>query len=156
MTALQAPKTRALKATPPAPNPVAMDAALTPLTDLISAWRKVPPGQSLAKDMTPQEIQETLSMLNQLASPGDPRQVSVIVGRMLKNFPGADRLQEDSVAEDWVRVLQDEPLASIWVAYEKHIRKPGAFAPSIGDFLTTVKSHAATVNSVRISILAGQ
>jgi hypothetical protein len=47
-----------------------------------------------------------------------------------------------------VRVLKDQPLASIWAIYERTIRQPGAFAPSVGDFYSAVKTHAETVQWV--------
>lgn len=90
------------------------------------------------------------SKLAPLGSPGDAMQVLRIVQRMLALYPAKDR--PDSVAEDWVRVLKDLPLASIWAVYERTIRQPGAFAPSIGDFFTEVKKHADTVSWLRASI----
>jgi len=101
--------------------------------------------------MSETEAKATLSMLKPLVSPGEPVQVSKIVQRLLAVYPGKGD-QPDSVAEDWVRILKDEPLASIWAAYEKTIRRPGTFAPSPGDFLAEVQKHAAMVNRLRLSI----
>lgn len=100
--------------------------------------------------MTPEQRTATLSTLAPLASLGDRMQVLRIVQRMLALYPSKER--PDSVAEDWVRVLEDQPLASIWAVYERTIRQPGQFAPSIGDFFTEVKTHAETVEWVRNSV----
>lgn len=70
-------------------------------------------------------------------------QVLRIVQRLLALYPG--KTLPDSVAEDWVRVLKDQPLASIWAVYERTIRRAGSFAPSVGDFYSEVKTHADTV-----------
>lgn len=96
-------------------------------------------------------MKASLSTLRQLSALGDPLDITRIIQRLLALYPTkGDR--PDSVAEDWVRVLMEEPLASIWAAYEKHIRKPGQWAPSLGDFLQSVRLHARTVNSVRQSL----
>ena len=129
---------------PPPATPQAMEAALTPLTALLNAYRAVPLGQTLGSTMTPEQRTATLSTLAPLASLGDRMQVLRIVQRMLALYPSKER--PDSVAEDWVRVLQDQPLASIWAVYERTIRQPGQFAPSIGDFFSEVKTHAETVD----------
>ena len=135
----------------PAPaTPAAMEEALIPLTSLLQSFREVPLGQTLGSTMTPEQRTATLSTLAPLASLGDRMQVLRIVQRMLALYPSKER--PDSVAEDWVRVLQDQPLASIWAVYERTIRQPGQFAPSIGDFFTEVKNHAETVEWVRKSV----
>lgn len=100
--------------------------------------------------MTPQQRADISSKLAPLGSTGEPVQVLRIVQRMLALYPSKDR--PDSVAEDWVRVLKELPLASIWAIYERTIRKPGAFAPSIGDFYSEAKTHAETVEWVRRSL----
>ena len=123
-----------------------MEAALTPLTALLNAYRAVPLGQTLATTMPPEQARDTLSTLRPLASLGEPVQVLRIVQRLLALYPG--KTLPDSVAEDWVRVLKDQPLASIWAIYERTIRQPGAFAPSVGDFYSAVKTHAETVQWV--------
>lgn len=115
-----------------------------PLTALLQSYRAVPLGQTLGSTMTPEQRTATLSTLAPLASLGDRMQVLRLVQRMLALYPSKER--PDSVAEDWVRVLQDQPLASIWAVYERTIRQPGAFAPSIGDFYSEVKTHAETVD----------
>lgn len=102
--------------------------------------------------MGPEMARATLSTLRPLASPGDVEQVAKIVERLLALYPGKGANVADSVAEDWVRHLQKEPLASIWAAYEKTIVKPGTFAPSLGDFLARVQSHSNMVNRLRISL----
>lgn len=93
-------------------------------------------------------------MLRPLVSPGDAVQVLRIIQRLLALYPSKER--PDSVAEDWVRVLKDQPLASIWAVYERTIRKPGQFAPSIGDFFTEVRSHADMVAFTIRSIEGGK
>ena len=100
--------------------------------------------------MTPEQRAVTSSTLAPLGSLGEPVQVLRIVQRLLSLYPGKEL--PDSVAEDWVRVLKELPLASIWAIYERTIRKPGAFAPSIGDFYSEAKTHAETVEWVRRSV----
>ena len=139
-----------LEALAPPATPAAMEAALTPLTGLLSAYREVPIGQTLGSTMSPEQRAATLSTLAPLASLGDRVQVLRIVQRMLALYPSKER--PDSVAEDWVRVLEDQPLASIWAIYERTIRQRGQFAPSVGDFFSEVKAHAETVEWLRKSI----
>ena len=135
----------------PAPaTPAAMEAALKPLTDLLTSYRNVPMGQTLGSTMTPEQRAATSSTLAPLSSLGEPVQVLRIVQRLLSLYPGKEF--PDSVAEDWVRVLKELPLASIWAIYERTIRKPGAFAPSVGDFYSEAKTHAETVEWVRRSV----
>ncbi len=135
--------TGSLPSVPAPATPAAMEAALTPLTALLNAYREVPLGQKLGDTMTPEQRASTLSTLRPLASLGEPVQVLRIVQRLLALYPG--KTLPDSVAEDWVRVLKDQPLASIWAVYERTIRQPGSFAPSVGDFYSEVKAHAETV-----------
>lgn len=124
---------------------------LTHLSDLLQEWRRLAPGKTLSEAKTPEEVTRSLSTLRQLSAVGDPMDITRIIQRMLALYPSkGDR--PDSVAEDWVRVLMEFPLASIWAAYEKHIRQPGQWAPSLGDFLQSVRLHAGTVNSVRLSL----
>lgn len=78
--------------------------------------------------------------------------VSRIVERMMALYPSRKDVP-DTVPEDWVRVLMEYPIASVWAAYEKTIRKPGQFAPSLGDFLQTVRDHAAMVSRIRLSVM---
>jgi hypothetical protein len=53
----------------------------------------------------------------------------------------------DSVAEDWLRHLQDKPFVAIWRAYEKQITSPDAFAPKLGQFLELVNEKAAAIQT---------
>lgn len=124
---------------------------LTHLSALLQEWRQLAPGKTLAQAKSPQEVRQSLSTLQQLSALGDPMDITRIIQRLLALYPSKGE-RPDSVAEDWVRVLMEEPLASIWAAYEKQIRKPGQWAPSLGDFLQSVRVHARTVNSVRKSL----
>lgn len=82
---------------------------------------------------------------------GSELDVLEIVQRMLALYPqGKDR--PDSVAEDWVRVLRDEPIASVWAAYEAQIRSTGQWAPSLGDFRARVLRHAHAVSCIMLSL----
>lgn len=76
----------------------------------------------------------------------------MIVKRLLAMYPQPKEMA-GTVAEDWVRVLAEQPIASIWAAYEKTIRKPGQFAPSLGDFLQSVCDHASMVRRLKLSIM---
>lgn len=135
---------------PPA-TPAQLADALTPLNDLLREWKTLPVGKTLADTMDSETAAAKLSTLNPLTLPGEPMQIATIIERLLAVYPSKGDLA-DSVVEDWVRVLSDQPLASVWEAYERHIRRPGQWAPSIGDFLQTVKSHAASVARVRLSL----
>lgn len=134
----------------PPGSPAAMKTALEPLTGWLTAYREVPIGQTIGDKLTEEQRQSALSTLRPLAARGEPVQVLRIVQRLLALYPG--KTFPDSVAEDWVRVLKDMPLASIWEVYERTIRKPGQFAPAIGDFYTDVKTHADMVDWVIKSI----
>ena len=151
MTALQ--KFTQSTAVAPKADPESLAEALTPLTDLLSAWRAIPPGQTLAQTLSEVEQTKALSTLSSLGQRGEPMGVLMIVKRLLAMYPTQRGEQPDSVAEDWVRVLQEYPIASVWAAYEKTIRKPGQFAPSLGDFLQTVRDHAAMVSRIRLSVM---
>ena len=98
--------------------------------------------------MTPQQIQASLSTLTRLQALGEVQDVSRICGRLLALYP-AQGPRPESVVEDWCRKLVPYPVASIWCAYDRHIEQPGPFAPSLGDFLAKVKSHAKRVESVK-------
>lgn len=124
---------------------------LTHLSALLQDWQALAPGKTLSQAKTPEQVKHSLSTLRQLSRPGEAIEVLAIVQRLLALYPSKGG-RPDSVAEDWVRVLMEHPLASIWASYEKHIRKPGQWAPSLGDFLQSVQLHARTVNSVRASL----
>lgn len=74
-----------------------------------------------------------------------------IIDRLLAIYPSRGEAPV-SVQEDWTRVLQDEPIASVWATYDRYIRKPGQWAPSLGDFLNAVQRHAATIDRVKLSL----
>lgn len=133
-------------------DPAELATALQPLTGLLSQWRNTPTGQTLADSLTPEQRQTALSTLNGLSRQGEIGSVAMIVKRLLAMYPQPKEMAS-TVAEDWVRVLAEQPLASIWAAYEKTIRKPGQFAPSLGDFLQTVRDHAAMVSRIRLSVM---
>ena len=61
-----------------------------------------------------------------------------MVKRMLAHYSQKDVL--DTVAEDWLRHLQDKPFGAIWTAYERQITSDDAFAPKLGQFLESVTS----------------
>ena len=96
---------------------------------------------------------KALSTLSSLGQPGEVMGVLMVVRRLLAMYPTQRGDQPDSVAEDWVRVLKEEPIASIWAAYEKTIRTPGQFAPSLGDFLQSVRDHAGMVRRLKLSVM---
>lgn len=105
--------------------------------------------------MTQTEIADSLSTLNRLQAVGEAGAVSRIVSRLLDLYPSQGE-RSDSVVEDWVRKLQAYPIASIWAAYDRLIEQPGKFAPSLGDFIVKVKTHANTVSNIKLSIMEGQ
>lgn len=101
--------------------------------------------------MTSEEAAESLLRLSQLAQRGKPSDIARIIDRLLALYPSQGAAPQ-SVKEDWVRVLKDQPIASVWEAYERTIRKPGQWAPSLGDFLRKVEQHAHSVNTVMIAL----
>lgn len=132
---------------PKAPMAVArMPAALELLNDLISGWRSLPLGTAPTLSTSLTEGQQQLSTLRQLMVLGEPRQVLEIIQRLLAMYPRY-REAPDSVAEDWIRHLVAQPLASIWACYDRRISSPGRNAPTLGDFLVEVKNHARLVES---------
>lgn len=102
--------------------------------------------------MTPDQIQASLSTLSRLQAQGSEADVSRICGRLLALYPSQGPRSE-SVVEDWVRKLISYPLASIWFAYDQCIEQPGRFAPSLGDFIQKVKSHANSVEIMRLKLV---
>ncbi|MBA4225690.1 MAG: hypothetical protein C0456_03585 [Hyphomonas sp.] len=138
--------------TAPAPTPEAMELALTRLNDLSAKWRATPKGRLLSQILPEDQRTAALSMLNSLLSPGTPSEVLTIVKRLLAHYPGYNADKPDSVAHDWVRMLRDQPSASIWACYERTICRRGQFAPSLGDFLQDVITHAAGVRMVKAAV----
>lgn len=148
MTALQTQNQQALA--PFDPQDLVDD--LKHLTGLLSDWRGVPHGQTLADTLTPQQQKTALSTLDSLALPAEPGEALVIVKRMLALFPAPREGMADSVPEDWARVLMGQPLASIWACYETAIRRRGRYAPSLGDFFQDVQSHASITHALKRSV----
>lgn len=86
-----------------------------------------------------------------LNSSGTAGQVTGLLDRMFALYPATSHAGK-SVAQDWLRVLVEQPLASIFHAYEKTIREERDFAPSLGVFLAKVDEHSKRIKS-RIAIL---
>lgn len=138
--------------TAPAPTPEAMEHALTRLNDLSAKWRATPKGQLLSQAFSSDQRTTALSTLSSLLCPGTPSEVLSIVKRLLAHFPGYNADKPDSVAHDWVRMLRDQPAASIWACYERAICRRGQFAPSLGDFLQDVACHADGIRNLRRAV----
>ena len=68
-----------------------------------------------------------------------------MIKRMLAHYSAKD--VQDTVAEDWLRHLQDKPFAAIWTAYERQITSDEAFAPKLGQFLESVNKIARSFES---------
>lgn len=94
--------------------------------------------------------QAALSTLNQLAALGEPRRVAEIIQRLFDLYPQAT--VKANVAEDWVRVLAEEHLGAIWMAYDHAIRQPGNWTPSLGDFLQEVRVQSRIIANKRRAI----
>ena len=95
-------------------------------------------------------------MLSSLLCPGTASEVLQIVKRLLAHFPGYNTARPDSVAHDWVRMLTDMPIASIWACYEFAICRKGQFAPSLGDFLHDVRAHADSTLILKAQLEGGR
>ena len=77
--------------------------------------------------------------------------MSGLLERMFALYPATSKAGK-SVAQDWLRVLTEQPLASVFYAYEKTIREERDFAPSLGVFLAKVDEHSKRIKA-RLSIL---
>lgn len=77
--------------------------------------------------------------------------MSALLDRMFALYPATSKASK-TVAQDWLRVLIEQPLASIFHAYEKTIREERDFAPSLGVFLAKVDEHSKRIKT-RIKIL---
>lgn len=122
---------------------------------LLTNWRDLSKeGKTLADGMTPEKARASSSMLSQLARQGRPSDVARIIDRLLALYPSRGEAPA-SVQEDWTRFLADQPIASIWATYERVAQSPGQWPPSLGDFLAKVKSHASTIDRVRLSLSGG-
>ena len=97
------------------------------------------------------EARQHLSTLMALNSRGTAGQVKELLKRMFALYPATQNANE-SVAQDWLRVLVEQPLASIFHAYEKTIREERDFAPSLGVFLAKVDEHSKRIK-VRLKML---
>ena len=76
-----------------------------------------------------------------------------MVKRLLAHYPRRGDVPE-SLAEDWVRILLDQPLLSIWECYEEQIRKATKWAPTAGEFLARVKVHANNISRTERALAA--
>ena len=77
--------------------------------------------------------------------------MSGLLERMFALYPATSKAGK-SVAQDWLRVLTEQPLASVFHAYEKTIREERDFAPSLGVFLAKVDEHSKRIKT-RLKIL---
>ena len=84
--------------------------------------------------------------------PGQPAEVIDLVQRILAH--SHKKTVPDSLVEDWVRLLGDQPLASIWEIYERTIRSTEKWLPTVGQFLARVESHAEGVRSTAKKLTA--
>lgn len=134
---------------PDHPEPVSLPALGQAATKLLSSanYSKIyqrSPDTNLPELTVPLATAEAaLSTLNQLATVGEPKRVAEIIQRLFDMYPQST--VKRNVAEDWVRVLADEPLGAIWMAYDHAIRQPGKWMPSLGDFLQEVRVQSRLI-----------
>ena len=95
-----------------------------------------------------------MSILSQLSSPGELEQIADIVKRIRNLWPNTSG-GNVSVAQDWLRVFIDVPLASLFAAYEHFLRSDREFAPTPGQVLVKANEHAAFVERKRLEVEAG-
>ena len=120
------------------------------LNECLTAWRAVPRGRSLSQCMPEQKRQAISSTLSETLKAGGLRQISNIIQRLVahdqRNWSGNKKFEmPDTVLEDWLRILQDKPLACIWWAYEEQIRTDSKWTPDSGQFLALVERHEIQV-----------
>lgn len=126
-----------------------MPKAASLLKRLHLAWRETPKGQKIRHGMSSTQLRATISLLRRLEANGTPTEMGRVIERMLRIYypPGKDI--PESVKEDWLYVLADQPLASIYECYQRQIRSPAEWAPKPGQFLQSVHSHARNVQRIR-------
>ena len=95
--------------------------------------------------LTEQQLMESSELLGRALQTAPIGAVAEVIKRMLAHYSGKD--VQDTVAEDWLRHLQDKPFAAIWTAYERQITSNDAFAPKLGQFLESVNKIARNFES---------
>ena len=116
-------------------------------TELSAAWMKahqqgIRPDLPITVQMTEQQLTECSALFRRARQLAPIGSVAEVIKRMLAHYSGKD--VQDTVAEDWLRHLQDKPFAAIWTAYEQQITSNDAFAPKLGQFLESVNKIART------------
>lgn len=138
------------------PNPEDVLQLRTALTELSRAWRETPPGQPIQHGMTDSQLRERLQLLQQAQAIGSVQEVGHVVKRLLLNYWPAGKPVPQTVVQDWVRHLIDQPFASIFECYERQIRSTDDWAPRVGQFLEKVQRHSQQVkhieDALRLSI----
>lgn len=114
-------------------------------TVLSAAWKTahragMDPDEPISVPLTRQQLTESSQLLRQAMEPAAVGPIAEVIKRMLAHYSQKD--VPDTVAEDWLRHLQDKPFAAIWTAYERQITSNEAFAPKLGQFLESVNGIA--------------
>ena len=110
-------------------------------TVLSDGWMKahkagIHPGNPIYVPLTRAQLTESGQLFRQAMAPAPIGPVAEVIKRMLAHYSGKD--VPDTVAEDWLRHLQDKSFGAIWLAYERQITSNDAFAPKLGQFLERV------------------
>ena len=114
-------------------------------TVLSAAWMKahragMDPDEAISVPLTRQQLTESSQLFRLALAPAPVGSIAEVIKRMLAHYSQKD--VPDTVAEDWLRHLQDKPFAAIWTAYERQITSNDAFAPKLGQFLESVNGIA--------------
>ena len=75
-----------------------------------------------------------------------------MIERMLLHYWPAGKDVPVSVKQDWLRIMVEQPFASIVACYEKQIRSNDVFAPKVGQFLQAVQAHAGSIATLRAKL----
>lgn len=91
-------------------------------------------------------------MLRRMQATASPSEVGEVIERMLYHYwpPGKD--VPVSVKQDWLRIMVEQPFASIVACYEKQIRSNAEWAPKVGQFLQSVQAHAGSIATLRAKL----
>lgn len=117
---------------------------------LSAAWMRAHqsgmyPNEPIYVPLTQAQLTESSELYRQAMVPAAIGPIAEVIKRMLAHYSGKD--VPDTVAEDWLRHLQDKPFGAIWTAYEKQITSNDAFAPKLGQFLESVNATARSFSA---------
>ena len=113
-------------------------------------WQDTPPGQPMNHGLRGTQLKASLALLKRMEQPHpDLETLGKVIERTLVHYIPLGKPIPRSVKEDWMRLLADQPFASIFYCYERQIRSADTFAPRVGQFLQRVQAHASVIARLR-------